>query len=105
MKKDLRPLSWIFNTALAGAFFSTVFLPFWLLSIPPKYSAWGRSFSRLYPNSAYRMLTVLRAWRILPVPQAKDARWLLAFAFYSVLSALFAALFTAAIGWRRKASR
>jgi hypothetical protein len=100
-----KPLGWVFNAALAGAFFFTVFVPFWLLHIPAEYSAWGAKFAKLYPYSAYRLMTALRLWKVLPLPRAKDAGWLLAFACYAVLSLLFAALCTAVVGWRRRAAR
>jgi hypothetical protein len=105
MQKDHKPLSWIFNSALACAFFLTVFLPFWLISIPAKYSAWGLAFSRLYLYSAYKLHTALRLWKILPMPKTRDTGWLLAFGIYAGFSLLFAALFTAAVRWRRKSSR
>jgi hypothetical protein len=105
MQKAPKALSRIFNSALAAAFFASVFLPFWLISIPAKYSAWRLAFSYRYLYIAYKLPTTLRLWKILPLPQTKDAKWLLAFAFYAAFSVLFAAFLTAAVAWRRKTTR
>jgi hypothetical protein len=105
MTKGPKPLAWIFNASLAGAFFVTVFVPFWLITIPARRSAWCLAFSQRYLYGAFALLTKFRLWKHLPMPRTSDTKWLFAFGTYAAVSVLFAGLFTATASWRRTHSK